>query len=150
VAQEAKQATRVMLILDTDHVSVMLRDHPVDGRLVRRLASRPQPAFLTIITVGELHRGWLALINKARQQHARLRAYDEYFTTVEALRAWEILPWTKASDDLFERLVAARVRIGTMDLRIAAIALSVGATLLTRNVRDFSRIPDLPVENWLD
>jgi tRNA(fMet)-specific endonuclease VapC len=41
-----------------------------------------------------------------------------------------------------------KIRIGTMDLRIAAIALTHGATLLSRNLVDFKRVPELEVEDW--
>ncbi len=39
--------------------------------------------------------------------------------------------------------------LGEADLRIGAIALSRGLTVVTGNVRHFQRIPDLSVENWL-
>lgn len=42
------------------------------------------------------------------------------------------------------------MRIGTMDLKIAAICLAHDATLLTRNLVDFEKVPGLRVENWLD
>ena len=48
----------------------------------------------------------------------------------------------------YDGLVAKRVRIATMDLRIAAIALDQGLTLLTRNARDFSKVPGLIFEDW--
>ncbi len=48
----------------------------------------------------------------------------------------------------FERLRQARIRIGTMDLKIAAIALANGATLLTRNLTDFGKVPNLRAEDW--
>jgi tRNA(fMet)-specific endonuclease VapC len=38
--------------------------------------------------------------------------------------------------------------IGSNDLFIAAHALALGATLVTDNIREFSRVPDLPIENW--
>lgn len=49
---------------------------------------------------------------------------------------------------VFDGLRAQRVRIATMDLRIASIALSRGLILLTRNVSDFSKVPGLVTENW--
>jgi tRNA(fMet)-specific endonuclease VapC len=41
-------------------------------------------------------------------------------------------------------------RVGAMDLKIAAICLVHDAVLLTRNLVDFSKVPGLRVENWLD
>jgi tRNA(fMet)-specific endonuclease VapC len=40
--------------------------------------------------------------------------------------------------------------IGTMDLLIAACALAAGGVLVTNNVREFSRVPNLPIENWAE
>jgi len=48
----------------------------------------------------------------------------------------------------YERLRGTYGRLGTNDLRIAAIALITGATVVTRNVRDFSQLRGLPVEDW--
>ena len=42
------------------------------------------------------------------------------------------------------------MRIGTQDLRIASVALSIDAVVLSRNLRDFRQVPGLRVENWLD
>lgn len=48
----------------------------------------------------------------------------------------------------FERLKQAKIRIGTMDLKIAAIALANDAILPTRNLVDFSRVPGVKAEDW--
>ena len=48
----------------------------------------------------------------------------------------------------FQTLWVQRIRIGTMDLKIAATALAHNATLLTRNTQDFSKVPGLLVEDW--
>jgi tRNA(fMet)-specific endonuclease VapC len=48
----------------------------------------------------------------------------------------------------FARLLSPRLRIGTMDLKIAAIALTQDATVLTKNLKDFGRVPGLRVEDW--
>jgi len=54
---------------------------------------------------------------------------------------------TKAATE-FKRLRQAGVRIGTMDLKIAAIALANDATVITRNTQDFARVPNLKFEDW--
>ena len=59
-----------------------------------------------------------------------------------------LLPFDDAAVAVFQDLWMRRLRIGTMDLKIAAIALANDATLLTRNVSDFGRVPGLQVEDW--
>jgi len=59
-----------------------------------------------------------------------------------------ILTFNEASAVEFRKLRQARVRIGTMDLKIAAIVLAHGATLLTRNLVDFRKVPGLKIEDW--
>ena len=41
-----------------------------------------------------------------------------------------------------------KIRVGTQDLRIAAIALSLSSTVVTRNFRDFEKVPDLKIVDW--
>ncbi len=50
----------------------------------------------------------------------------------------------------FERLRSEGIRLGSMDLRIASIALANEATLITANLTDFLRVQGLKLENWLD
>ncbi len=59
-----------------------------------------------------------------------------------------VLEFDEAAAEEFERLQKQRIRIGTMDLKIAAIALTRHATLLTRNSKDFSKVPGLHIEDW--
>lgn len=42
----------------------------------------------------------------------------------------------------------SRIRIGTMDLKIAAITIAKGAILVTRNLADFEQVPNLQAEDW--
>lgn len=59
-----------------------------------------------------------------------------------------MLPFDDAAATVFAALVVQRLRVRTMDLRIAAIALARGLVVLTRNTSDFSRVPGLEVEDW--
>jgi predicted nucleic acid-binding protein len=67
---------------------------------------------------------------------------------LQGFRTAPVLPFDAAAAAVFDDLHAQRVRVATMDLRIAAIALSQGLVLLTRNIRDFSRVPALATEDW--
>jgi len=58
--------------------------------------------------------------------------------------------WDARSAQTFVNLRRQGVRIGSMDLKIACIALAHDATLLTRNAADFAQVPGLRIENWLD
>jgi tRNA(fMet)-specific endonuclease VapC len=62
---------------------------------------------------------------------------------------WEIVPFDDRAADQSVDLRRQRIRIGTMDLKIASIALANGALLVTTNLRDYSLVPDLRCENWL-
>jgi tRNA(fMet)-specific endonuclease VapC len=62
--------------------------------------------------------------------------------------AMQVLPFDDAAGNRFETLRRQRARIGTMDLRIASIALARGFTVLTRNLVDFERVPGLAAEDW--
>ena len=59
-----------------------------------------------------------------------------------------VVPFDAAAAVVFDGLGARRLRVETLDLRIASIALSRGLVLLTRNTADFRRIPDLITDDW--
>jgi tRNA(fMet)-specific endonuclease VapC len=67
---------------------------------------------------------------------------------VLALARLPILPYTQAAIVRYESLLRMKLNVGKNDLRIAAIALEHGAAVVTRNVRDFGRVPQLAVEDW--
>jgi len=69
---------------------------------------------------------------------------------LSSLASWTVLPWDAAAVKQFENLRTKKIRVGTMDLKTAAIALAHGATLLTRNRVDFEHVPNLALDNWLD
>jgi tRNA(fMet)-specific endonuclease VapC len=60
----------------------------------------------------------------------------------------DILSYDVRAHAIFQSLQAQKIRIGTQDLKIAAIALANDAVLLTRNRRDFEKVPNLLIEDW--
>jgi tRNA(fMet)-specific endonuclease VapC len=129
---------------DTDVLSALLGPTP-PPRLIHRLAFvPPDEQTTTAINVGELLYG----IAKRGQEGLgeRVRAFVESTQVV--------LPFDRRAAEVYgplrARLEREGRRLGEPDLRIASIAISRDLTLVTGNVKHFSRVPDLPVENWLD
>ena len=105
----------------------------------------PEEQFTSSITLGELLYGAYRL-----PTHTSL-----FLERIEGaiLPNLPVLPFDAAAARRYGELRADLERqgtpIGEADLRIGAIALSRGLTVVTGNVRHFQRIPDLSVENWL-
>ena len=139
-----------MLILDTDHLSALARDDRDTSALHRRLRDAQQVVGTTVVSVEEVMRGWLAKIAAQKVVSGQVRYYAKYQSSVETLGRAHILPFDTAAVIQFEQLRALRLGIGTMDAKIASIVLARRVTLLSRNLRDFQRVPGLLVEDWLE
>jgi tRNA(fMet)-specific endonuclease VapC len=140
-----------MILLDTDHMSELQYPNSVRGaRLLGRLcAVEDSQLATTIVTYEEQMRGWLASINKQPAGISQVEAYTSLLEVVQTYLGWIILPFDRLAAELFHRLRSQKIRISTMDLKIAAIVLRQAATLLSANLRDFRQVPGLSVEDWL-
>jgi len=137
-----------VLVLDTDHLVEFDRGSDAGEILRQRLDSADEEITTTIISAEEQFRGWLAQIHRIRDPHQQVVAYERLQRRIEFFAAWEVLPWTEKAADILVDLRRQGIRIGTMDLKIAAIVLSHRATLLSRNLVDFTQVPGLSVEDW--
>ncbi len=138
-----------MLILDTDHLSILDRDTIEAFNLGRRLASiPPEEVAVTIITYEEQMRGWFAVVAQARTTPQQVEAYRKLRRFINQFGLINLIDYDAEAASEFEQLRQAKVRIGTKDLRIAAICLANNATLLSRNLKDFGQVPGLKVEDW--
>jgi tRNA(fMet)-specific endonuclease VapC len=139
-----------VILLDTDHINALQYEGTRAEALlssVRR--SSDQDFATTIITVEEQMRGWLALIHQSSVAHSQIPAYERLLAMIAFFSRWKILQFDDRATDQFERLRKTKIRLGTMDLKIASIALANNALLLSGNRRDFQRVAELRVENWL-
>ena len=138
-----------MVLLDTDHLTVLERGGPAALPLQMRLDHIPaEEIATTVVTYEEQMRGWLARAAQARTVERMLAAYSRLQSHIETFRDIPIVPFDEKAAAELMRLRQTRVRLGTMDLKIAAIALANDATLLSRNLSDFRRVPGLRVEDW--
>lgn len=139
-----------MYILDTDLFSLTDRSNSAESQRLRfRLSGlRSDELATTIVTFEEQTRGWLAWVAKAKSLAEQVERYRSLKRMLTSYRNVTVLDFDEKAAAEFERLQKQRIRIGTMDLKIAAIALAHKATLLSRNIRDFGKVPDLKVEDW--
>jgi tRNA(fMet)-specific endonuclease VapC len=103
---------------------------------------------VSVISFHEQVLGCHTYISRARTSADLVRGYRMFGRLLSDYAATVVLPFDSVAAAHFDTLQAARVRIGSMDLRIASIALARGMTLLTRNLRHFSQVPDLAIEDW--
>jgi tRNA(fMet)-specific endonuclease VapC len=140
----------VKFLLDTDHISILQKQSgPEYLTLITRVAQVPRTDLaFCIVSFHEQVLGCHTYIAHAKTAADIVRGYQIFERVLAAFAAAPVLPFDANASATFDDLVAQRVRIATMDLRIASIARSLGLTLLTRNTRDFAKVPGLVIEDW--
>ena len=127
-------------LLDTNIVSALLRDP--QGSIARKIKGVGEDAISTsIIVAAELRFG------------AKKRGLEELTRRVNAvLNALTILPFVSPADDIYAAIRAhleeKGTPIGPNDLLIAASAIAQNCILVTKNTREFSRVPGLAIVDW--
>jgi tRNA(fMet)-specific endonuclease VapC len=135
-----------LFLLDTDHLTLYQMGHPqllqnVARHLTHQLA-------ISVITVEEQLTGWQTVLRQAKDDARRERIYLRMALTVEALSGWLVVPLSRAAMSRHATLIRQRLNVGSNDLKIAATAQEQNATVVTRNLRDFGRVPGLTCEDW--
>jgi tRNA(fMet)-specific endonuclease VapC len=133
-------------ILDTDMLTLAQRGH---RDVTQRLGTfDPSELAITVITVEEQLSGWYTLLRKTKDTAKLARVYARLAETVTYYSRWSILSFTESAINRRSELHALKLNVRKMDLAIAAITLEQSAVLVTRNTRDFCRVPGLDVEDW--
>ncbi len=141
-----------MILLDTDHISILQHaDSNAARALQRRLdESSDTEIATTAFTLEEQSRSWLAIINRYVDARRQVTYYDRFVDTFRFFGTWRIVRFDDDAASRFQELRSQRIRIGSPDLKIAAVCLVNHATLLSRNLADFRQVPGLRVEYWID
>jgi tRNA(fMet)-specific endonuclease VapC len=135
-----------LYVLDTDILSLHERDHPALSPRIR--AHPPGDVVITVLSVEEQLSGWYTMLRRATRPEDLGRVYERLAKTVQFTATLPILSFSVPAINRYEALLAMKLNVRKNDLRIAAIALEKGATIVTRNLRDFQRVPGLNVEDW--
>ncbi len=141
----------LMVILDTDHMTLLERiGIPAAQRLEARLKQVPADEICsTVVNFEEQMRGWMAVLAAGRKLKDQIEIYHRLTKQLSIYCSLTILNFDEMAAVEFARLKKEKPRLGVMDLKIAAIALSRKATLLSRNRRDFEQIAGLKLEDWV-
>jgi len=139
-----------MIILDTDCLSLLERQTGTAYlRLQSKLDEFPDGEIATtIVTFEEQMRGWISYLNKMGSMDQQVFAYETLRRYFDYFKTLTIVDFDEKAALVFEGMRKQGVRIGTMDLKIASIALTNDAILVSRNLVDFERVPGLPVYDW--
>lgn len=136
-------------LMDSDHLSLISRGGELSERITARIAALPpESVAVSLISYEEQMRGWMAEIARMHRVDRQLAAYSRLDRMRDYYCVTPVLPFDEKALAQFQSLWMRRLRIGTMDLKIASTALANGATLVTRNTTDFSKVPGLTVEDW--
>jgi tRNA(fMet)-specific endonuclease VapC len=132
-----------MWMLDTDICIALIKRQPLE--LIDRIKKRkPGDIVISSITLAELRFG----ASKSEQADKNSAALDQFLVPLE------VLAFDDASAESYGRIRAALetdgTPIGSLDTLIASHARSINATIVTNNVREFSRVDGLRVENWMN
>lgn len=136
-----------LYILDTDHLTLLQHNHPTV--IARFIALPPESIAATVVSAMEQVRGRLAQIHRAKTTAEVMTAFARFQEALTFYRTVPLLSYDEAAATHFARLrQVLHHHPGTQDLRIAAIAVSRNAALVTRNQRDFTGITGLLLEDW--
>jgi tRNA(fMet)-specific endonuclease VapC len=138
-----------MVAFDTDVLTEILVGNAV---FVERASTIPvHEQAVPVIVIEEIVRGRLDVIRQAEAGRSKIsieRAYELFEKTLNDFRRIQVLSYTPQAESLYQGWRQQRIRISTHDLRIAAICVAHSARLISRNRRDFERVPGLTVEFW--
>lgn len=138
-------------ILDTDHTSLFLAGNK---SIIAQVVEHCNNIAITIITVQELFNGWNGKLNDPRQANNLNNLHTKLWQTTEFFKIITILNFDRDAEACYNNLRQnnrnlAKKRL-QKDLRIASIALGQNAIVVTRNYKDFSQVPNLQLDNWVD
>lgn len=137
-------------LLDTDHLSVLQKSKGQDyENLSDRMERLPISEFaISIVTVHEQFLGSNVYISRAQNPTDLVRGYEFMNKLVGSVKVIPVIGFDNLAADMFQDFKSQKIKLATMDLRIAAIATTKQIILLTRNHKDFVKVPKLVIEDW--
>ncbi|MEA5512087.1 type II toxin-antitoxin system VapC family toxin [Crocosphaera sp. UHCC 0190] len=131
-----------MYMLDTNICIYIIKKRP-STVLTRFQTISSEDLYISVMTVAELQYG----VEKSNAKNKNQEILDDFISRLQ------VLPWEETAVQYYSKirnyLEAKGTPIGNMDMLIAAHCQTENYILITNNIREFERIPDLKVENWM-
>ncbi len=109
-----------MILLDTDHISVLQWEGEAAERLRRRMAdSKDEWLGITSITLEEQTRAAISRLGQSKTTHSQVKYYALLSSLFRFFSDWRVAPFDEAAATMFDELRAKKVNIGSCDLKIA-------------------------------
>ena len=135
-----------MILLDTDAISLIQRGTGARFEaLLKMLDEGGDDVYVTVISLDEQVHGAFSEI-ASNDPKIRIRGYRRLHDICDDYCGRPMLDYDDKAESIFDRLKGMKGRPATKDLRIASIALSHDATLVTGNVGDFEKVPMLKLK----
>jgi tRNA(fMet)-specific endonuclease VapC len=139
----------MIYLLDTDLFTLaQLGRHGLRERIAE--ARREHEVAVSVVTRIEVLRGRFDAVVKASSGSELVRMQELMRASEEYLAEFPLCLFDKPAVDIFDRLRDDKKvkKTGRNDLLIASVALARGATLVTRNTKDYAHVPNLKLDNW--
>ncbi len=136
----------LQFLFDTDHLTLF--DH-CDLHVWRRFVQEPPDSVgISAVSVEENLRGRLAAVGKHHGGLLQVQAYGRLIDSLQLFQQFTGVTFDVPSEARYQQLRRLRLKVGSRDLRIAAVALMHQLTVVTRNRRDFGQVPGLQLDDW--
>ena len=136
----------LQFLFDTDHLT--LYDHGQQQVRQRHGAALPDAVGVSSVTIQEYLRGRLAALARHPSGPRHVQAHANLLASLQLFQHFPHVTYDQRHEAQFQQLRAQRLRVGTQDLKIASVALVSNLVLLTRNRRDFAKVPGLSLDDW--
>jgi tRNA(fMet)-specific endonuclease VapC len=133
-------------ILDTDILTLFQDGH--HGVCEHAKNHAQKELAITILSVEEQLSGWYTALRQAKKIDKLAWVYRRFAESVRFFSRLQILTFDEPAIRRYEEIAKLKLNVRKMDLRIAAVVIEAGATLVTRNARDFKLIPGLAWTDW--
>jgi tRNA(fMet)-specific endonuclease VapC len=138
-----------MIVLDTDCLTFLhYEDAHIAQDIHAYLKQQGEALTTTVVSFEEQMRGWMSYLKAAKTLSDQVAAYGFLVRHLQLFCGVHVLPFDSGAAARFHEFRKQKLRLSSMDLKIAAIVIEHDATLVTRNLKHFKMIPGLKIEDW--